>query len=293
MKPIEATGHLVRPDNGAEISSADDAPETQLDLHRPDLKTAVAAGELVSVRAEAPADKVQLLVVLGRALVQDTRCGSSVVNIGRESGQDLIIDDASVSRHHCQICYEHGSYLLRDLGTSNGTTLNGRPAVSEKLVPGDEIGIGRFVVIFRPTRRQISKLEYRVNTLTRTSTSSAATNYLSHNTIDGVRQAVSAERDAHLLRVGPHQADISRRFALTTDVVVLGRGPTADVPVDGLLVASRHAEIRRHDDRFLIRRRASLRRLYVNGRPVKEAPLKSRDQLRIGSSTFQFFEPAR
>ena len=47
--------------------------------------------------------------------------------IGREASASLIINHNTVSRHHAEIVYSNGQYLLRDLGSKNGTFLNGVP----------------------------------------------------------------------------------------------------------------------------------------------------------------------
>jgi predicted component of type VI protein secretion system len=63
--------------------------------------------------------------------------------IGREADSDIQIDDRQVSRQHAEIAHTSRGYTLRDLGSKNGTFLNGQP-VSEEPQPirnGDEIGI--------------------------------------------------------------------------------------------------------------------------------------------------------
>ena len=52
--------------------------------------------------------------------------GPSVV-IGRVPGNDIILDDPQVSRHHASLTLEGGQWVLRDLGSTNGTTVNGQP----------------------------------------------------------------------------------------------------------------------------------------------------------------------
>jgi pSer/pThr/pTyr-binding forkhead associated (FHA) protein len=65
--------------------------------------------------------------------------------IGRGEDCDLPLHDPEVSRHHCLIRIRHQEVAISDLGSSNGTFVNGHRLVSQvKLATGDEIVIGPF-----------------------------------------------------------------------------------------------------------------------------------------------------
>ncbi|MEZ6195401.1 MAG: FHA domain-containing protein [Planctomycetota bacterium] len=68
------------------------------------------------------------------------------VMIGRGGQNDLAFDpfrDAVVSSQHAEIRRESDSYYLYDMGSLNGTYLNGCPVQRARLAAGDEIGLGR------------------------------------------------------------------------------------------------------------------------------------------------------
>ncbi|MFJ5049114.1 FHA domain-containing protein [Streptomyces sp. NPDC088719] len=68
---------------------------------------------------------------------------AKTVRIGRDAGNDLVIDDLVVSRHHAELrALADGSYEIVDLGSHNGTFLNGQPVTRGPLGPGDIVGIG-------------------------------------------------------------------------------------------------------------------------------------------------------
>jgi len=71
-----------------------------------------------------------------------------VVVVGRSSDCQIVVDDPSASRRHAEILAEGGSYVLADLGSTNGTHVNGVRVGRHVLVDGDQIAIGRFVVGF-------------------------------------------------------------------------------------------------------------------------------------------------
>ena len=80
-----------------------------------------------------------LLVTDGRRLV----VGADGVTIGRSRQCDVTLDDPNVSRSHAEVRPRGGSWVLTDLGSTNGSRLNGRRIDgSEVLKPGDEIELG-------------------------------------------------------------------------------------------------------------------------------------------------------
>jgi hypothetical protein len=71
-----------------------------------------------------------------------------VTVLGRGTQVDLRVDDAGVSRRHAEIQLGD-SPMLVDLGSTNGTTLNGDPVSRAELVDGARIGMGDTVLVFR------------------------------------------------------------------------------------------------------------------------------------------------
>lgn len=67
---------------------------------------------------------------------------SKVTVIGRKRDCDLRIPLMSVSKRHCQLLHNDGALQLRDLGSRNGTILNGKAVKKANLKPGDSITIG-------------------------------------------------------------------------------------------------------------------------------------------------------
>jgi pSer/pThr/pTyr-binding forkhead associated (FHA) protein len=65
--------------------------------------------------------------------------------LGRGEDCDLALHDAEVSRHHCTIRIRGGEATVSDLGSSNGTFVNGTRIVSQAIVrTGDELKLGTF-----------------------------------------------------------------------------------------------------------------------------------------------------
>ncbi|AVZ71497.1 ABC transporter ATP-binding protein [Streptomyces lunaelactis] len=65
------------------------------------------------------------------------------VRIGRGADNDLVVDELVVSRRHAELqAHPDGSYEIVDLGSHNGTFLNGQPVARAPMSPGDIVGIG-------------------------------------------------------------------------------------------------------------------------------------------------------
>jgi pSer/pThr/pTyr-binding forkhead associated (FHA) protein len=77
------------------------------------------------------------------------RLDQPVTTAGRHPGSDIFLDDVTVSRRHAEFRLENGEFCVVDIGSLNGTYLNGKPVQSAVLANGDEIQIGKFRLVFR------------------------------------------------------------------------------------------------------------------------------------------------
>jgi hypothetical protein len=74
---------------------------------------------------------------------------SDVVTIGRLADCDVVVKDKGASRKHAQLKRRDGTWTLTDLGSTNGTRLNGQTVQTRELSDGDTITIGTTVIEFR------------------------------------------------------------------------------------------------------------------------------------------------
>ena len=89
----------------------------------------------------------RLIAVSGPLSDQTIYLDEPLISIGRLSSNDICLDDAYVSRRHCVIRNEGAEYLVEDLGSANGTYLNGERVTAGSLKDGCliEIGTSRFL----------------------------------------------------------------------------------------------------------------------------------------------------
>jgi len=72
------------------------------------------------------------------------------ITIGRESDNDVVVDNKLASRHHAMIQKIKDAYFIKDEGSTNGTFINGVRIPKEKYVklnPGDKITIGNMNLV--------------------------------------------------------------------------------------------------------------------------------------------------
>jgi pSer/pThr/pTyr-binding forkhead associated (FHA) protein len=70
------------------------------------------------------------------------------VTIGREEGNLLRLNDERVSRFHAKVQQEDGDVILTDLESTNGTRVNGSPVQIRRLRAGDQINVGRSMLVY-------------------------------------------------------------------------------------------------------------------------------------------------
>jgi transcriptional regulator with GAF, ATPase, and Fis domain len=90
----------------------------------------------------------------GEEVFVDREC----FRIGKSPDNDLVLADATVSREHCELIRDSRGYLLRDLGSTNGTLLDGAVIREGYLSAGAVISVGRVELKVRPFAERIDVL---------------------------------------------------------------------------------------------------------------------------------------
>jgi adenylate cyclase len=81
--------------------------------------------------------------------------GKATVVLGRHPGCDIPVACPSVSGRHCELQFREGSWWVRDLGSKNGTAVNGVKRENQRVEPNNVLSIGRqrFVLAYQPGAR--------------------------------------------------------------------------------------------------------------------------------------------
>ena len=107
-----------------------------------------AGSELNSILESLQEDSAMLVSLIGPNKGARYLLDTESTRIGRSTESEIFLDDVTVSRKHARIVREGKSFKLEDLGSLNGTYLNGAIASKSELKDGDEIQIGKFRMHF-------------------------------------------------------------------------------------------------------------------------------------------------
>jgi sulfur carrier protein ThiS len=75
-----------------------------------------------------------------------------VIQIGRHISNDIVVNDRRVSRHHAQVRYEQGRFVIYDLGSLNGIVVNRTNVRQHTLRDGDRVSVGSYDYVFHERR---------------------------------------------------------------------------------------------------------------------------------------------
>lgn len=176
-----------------------------------------------------------------------------IVTIGRSSENTISINDASISRNHCQIIQENeNSFLLVDLNSTNGTYVNGRKISGQiKLTKHDIVRIGNATI---PWQTYFLKSSTGSDVLTKTTSGKSRTNLYAQK-----------------------------------DVVTIGRSSRNDIVIKDNMVSSMHCKIIRDAQGFILIDEGSTNGTYINGIKRHGAiRIELTDNIVIGTTTLHW-----
>lgn len=124
-------------------------PYLQARVAGPDEPAPALAPGQMHVESDFSAPAVAYLeIISGTQRGQQFELRGSAI-LGRGSDCDLRLEDAAISRHHAEVLWEYVLYQVRDLGSANGTFVNGRQVLRAPLNEGDLLELGLVQLKFR------------------------------------------------------------------------------------------------------------------------------------------------
>lgn len=220
--------------------------------------------------------------------------------VGRKEG-DLILDDPLVSGRHCQVLVRNGEFVLQDLGSTNGTMVDGRLVREVVLKPGNEIAIGTTRLILftgategtaadaeepAPAKEPANQLEIAW-LLDEELVELAGSGERTRTTADVIGQDLRLPPGLNALLEVVAGQDTGKVFRFTRGNVNIGRR-TGEVPLSDGEVSRRHSVIEVFGrEMIFLRDLGSTNGTYHNGRRVGVGRLRSGDTIGVGKTVLK------
>ncbi|MBI2565782.1 MAG: FHA domain-containing protein, partial [Candidatus Schekmanbacteria bacterium] len=262
----------------------------------------------------APADDARL-VIMDRSGGSWEHClAGSSVRLGRDKANEVVLDHIEVSRFHARVSGEGATFVLEDVGSSNGTLLDGKKIHRAVLRHGAKIQIGGFTLLFRcaatsgdapdddedqsgwtrlgrksPLAREsasgtpAASVEATQSALPRATAVvgpvPAAAEGSERDELDETQPGVGGPALMLVMIEGP---GCGQELHFDQDRIQVGREEGLDVILRHDSVSRNHAVIIRTPLRFEVLDLGSSNGTRLNGTPVDRAPLASGDRLAFG-----------
>lgn len=239
----------------------------------------------------------KLTLVLDRKVVNVYDLNQPVIRIGRVPGMDIHIDDASVSRRQAELQQEGAGWVVRDIGSSNGTFVNGQRLTGDRpLRPGDEIAMGNYSLFFErglpsyqprpaPAAGRGERPPERAPAPVAPQGREDATMYLSPEEIAKVQKEGAQKRQPHLVweAGGPP----ATHYLGTDGGALVGRSALCDLRVPR--GPRQHILVIRAGKGFEVRNLSRWHRMRVRGQVTSRATLRNGDVVEVGGLRLTFF----
>jgi len=215
--------------------------------------------------------------------------------IGRKRG-DLLLDDALVSGTHAQIMPRDDGWLIQDLGSTNGTLVDGRLIYESPLRPGAEITLGNTrMVLFigmadeeQASHGRVSSAQVEIAwLLDEELVELAGSPDRTRNAGDVIDQDLRLPPGVSAVVEVVAGQDVGKVFRFTRGNVTIGRH-LGEVPLSDLEASRRHAVIELFGrEMIFLRDLGSTNGTYHNGQRVEVAHLKDGDTVGVGRSVLK------
>jgi pSer/pThr/pTyr-binding forkhead associated (FHA) protein len=233
----------------------------------------------------------KLILTFNKQVIREYSFNKSSITVGRNEDNTIVIDNLAVSGFHARIDRAGSDYILTDLQSTNGTFVNDQKVTSHKLVHGDNVVIGKHVILFvtsEEDKADEGAQDIKVP-LDRTVVLDTVKQRELLAKQKVVPQAPKAPEKIGVLSF----IDGSRlgEIELVKKLTKLGKAETSEIRLSGLLMAPTAATISRRPSGYAISFTGGMTKLKVNGVVIRDSVLlKDFDTVELGSYKFQFYQ---
>ena len=235
-------------------------------------------------------DAGKLILKFQDKTLEEFSIAKSPITIGREQGNDIVLDSMMVSRYHAKIFHDSNGYCVEDLDSGNGILVNEKKVTKGILKHLDEILVGghTFVFVHEEGPPVEAPQEFPSNfekTFVLPKNRPELMALLAKSKPDNEPKCDELPGHITIISAGVHQ----ERIELTKHTTVAGKSHNTDIKLKGLWVGNYAFIINKEPERYVIIHCGGRRRTRVNGEVV-EGPQELQDGafITIGPTKMQF-----
>ena len=232
----------------------------------------------------------RLILMFNKQVIKEYPLTKDSITIGRQEDNTIAIDNLAVSGYHARIDSAGEDFILTDLQSTNGTFVNENKVISHKLSRGDNVVIGKHVILFVATEKGQAEPEVKKEMdMNKTMMLDTAKQRELLAKQQGVPQAAKAPEKIGVINFidGSDLGEIELSKKLTK----IGKAGTSEVKLSGMLMGPTAATISRRPAGYSITFTGGVTKLKVNGEVIKESiQLKDFDTIELGSYKCQFYQ---
>lgn len=90
----------------------------------------------------------KLMIKFESAFIREVKLDKPAFTLGRKPDNDITLDNAAVSGHHCKVYESGGTWFIEDLNSTNGTFVNGKKVLKAGLKTGDTVTVVKYSLLF-------------------------------------------------------------------------------------------------------------------------------------------------
>ena len=90
----------------------------------------------------------KLMLKFEAAFIREIKLDKPSFALGRKPDNDIVLDNAAISGHHCKMYESGGVWFVEDMNSTNGTFVNGKKTLKAGLKPGDTITLVKYSLVF-------------------------------------------------------------------------------------------------------------------------------------------------
>jgi pSer/pThr/pTyr-binding forkhead associated (FHA) protein len=237
-----------------------------------------------------------LRLSFGDSILKELWVGAEAVTIGRSPQNDICVDNPAVSFHHARIFAQSGVYYVQDVGSLNGTFLNGVRITQAPLSYGDVITVGKHTVRFardipgvqRPDPEAQEQPERQVQKLTGTMILDTRMRRELQDLFAKGQTAASSTQAARMGKLTVLKGRTTQKeYLLTSHTSLVGKSNECAIRLKGWFAPKIAAMITKQGDAYQLS--PSAKKVFVNGVPLTaKVGLAEGDVVAIGNVQFQF-----